>query len=54
MQPDQTGHLEVVQALVAAKSELNAKAANGETALSLAAKGAFAEIVLFLKASLSP
>ena len=38
--------------MLAAKAEVNAKAANGETALSLATKGGFAEIVQLLKASL--
>lgn len=46
------GRLDMVRALLAAKADVNAKAANGETAMNLARKGGFAEIVQVLKASL--
>jgi ankyrin repeat protein len=53
IQASRNGHLEVVRALLAAKAEVNAQT-GGETALSLATKGGFAEIVQLLKAPLSP
>ena len=46
------GHLQVVRALLSAKADVNAKAANGETAMSLATKGGFSQILQLLKASL--
>ena len=45
------GHAEVVHALLAAGADVNAKSFDGETAMSLATKGGFAEIVQLLKAS---
>jgi uncharacterized protein len=47
----QSGRLEVVRALLAAGADVNAQSFNGETAMSLAIKGGFAEIVQLLKAS---
>jgi ankyrin repeat protein len=40
-----------VRVLLAAGADVNAKAFNGETAMNLAIKGGFAEIVQLLKAS---
>ena len=46
------GHLEVVQTLLAANADVNAKLlATGETAISLATKRDFVEIVQLLKAA---
>ena len=45
----ENGHPEVVEALLRVGADVNAKAANGETAMSLATKGGVAEIVQLLK-----
>ena len=45
------GHLEVVQALLAAKADVNAKAANGGTALMVASQTGHLEVVQALLAA---
>ena len=45
------GRLDMARALLAAKADVNAKAANGETPMNLARKGGFPEIVQLLKTS---
>ena len=47
----QTGHLDVVQALVAAKAEVNAKAASGATALGVASEQGHLDVVQALVAA---
>jgi uncharacterized protein len=53
MRASEFGHLDVVRALLAANPDVNAKNVPGETAMSLAAKRGFVEIVRLLQAAAS-